>query len=275
MEPAVTFAAASHFTLGELVPLWNRSYEAYFVPLTFDAAQLAWHLTRSDVELVSSVVGFADGGPFGLSLAGVRGGRAWIGGFGIAMEHRRKGLATILMAEHLSRLRARGLGDVRLEVIQANPAREVYRRCGFAETRELLAFGGHPVSAHAELEDVDVNDLVRAHSRLHRATPVWRRQAETLVHDIEAGAEPLALRRGGEIAAFAVVEPRTDRLSIHDAAAADAGSAGALLGALAARFPGLRLRLIDEPGDTPIADAAAAAGLSVDLKQVEMIARLP
>ncbi len=67
-----------------------------------------------------------------------------------------------------------------------------------------------------------------------------------------------------------MVEPKGQRLSLHDAAAADAEAGRALLGALAARRPGLSLRLIDEPPGTPIAEAAAAAGLSVDLKQWEM-----
>jgi len=275
LQPAVTFAAASHFTLGELVPLWNRAYEAYFVPLSFDIAQLAWHLTRSDIEPSKSVVGFVDGEPFGLSLAGIRGERAWIGGFGIALEQRRKGLATLLMREHLLRLRAAGLTEVWLEVIDTNPAREVYRRCGFAETRELLAFGGHVAPAEAELEEIDADELVRTHARLHAAPPSWRRQAETLVHDVEAGADPLALRRGGAIAAFAVAEPRGDRLALHDAAAADADAGAVLLAALAARWPGLRLRLIDEPEGTAFAEAAQAAGLVTDLKQWEMVARSP
>jgi ribosomal protein S18 acetylase RimI-like enzyme len=274
VEPTVTFAAADALTLGELTPLVNRAYEAYFVPLSYDVAHIAWHLTRSDIERSKSVVGYVDGQPFGVSLAGVRGKRAWIGGFGIAVEHRRKGLAIRLMAEQIARLRAAGIAEVGLEVIEQNPARELYRRCGFAETRELLVFGGAAKGEAAELQDVSTAELCRAHSRLHAEPPAWRRQVPTLVNDVEAGADPLALRRDGKIVAFAVVEPKQDRLWVHDAAAADVQAAGLLLGGLAARWPGLDLRLIDEPPGTPLAQAALAAGMTVGLKQVEMTARL-
>ncbi len=192
MEPAVTFAAASHFTLGELAPLWTRAYEGYFVPLAFDVAQLAWHVTRSDVELAKSVVGFVDGEPFGLSLAGIRGGRAWIGGFGVALEYRRRGLAGRLMSEHLSRLAEAGVAETWLEVIDVNPAREVYRRCGFTETRELLAFVGQAAPGADGLAEIGPDELAQAHARLHPAAPAWRRQIETLLHDVESGAEALA-----------------------------------------------------------------------------------
>src|SRR6478735_6114153 len=92
VESTVTFQAADGMTLGELTPLVNRAYEAYFVPVAYDVPYIAWHLTRSDIERSKSVIGLLDGEPFGVSLAGIRGKRAWIGGFGITVEHRRKGL---------------------------------------------------------------------------------------------------------------------------------------------------------------------------------------
>lgn len=274
MQPNLTFAAANTITLGELTPLWNRAYEAYVVPLVFDVPQLAWHITRADIDRSKSVIGLLDGKSFGLSLAGIRGDRAWIGGFGIALEHRRKGLASRLMAEHLSRLRAAGVREVSLEVIDINPAGEVYRRCGFAQTRELVAFAGPAQPGPDELVELGAEELAEVHARLHGAPPTWRRQAETLVNDIEAGADALALRRSGEVAAFAVAQPSGGRLNLLDAAATEPESATALLGALAAKWPGHDLRLIDEPPGTPMAQAAERLRFSVLLKQVEMVSSL-
>ena len=274
MEPTVTFTAADSFTLGDLAPLWNRGYEAYSVPLVLDVAQLGWHITRSDIARSQSVVGLVDGAPFGLSLAAMRGTSAWIGGFGIAMEHRRKGLAMRLMAEQLTRLRKAGMRQVRLEVIDANPAREVYRRNGFAEIRELQAWAGVPRGEAAALEEIATDELARAHPRLHGQAPSWRRQLPTLLHDVEAGSNVLALRRGGAVAAFAVAEPRGERLMVHDAAAADAEAGRGLLAGLGRRWPGLKVRLVDEPATSPLAEAARASGLATDLTQVEMINEL-
>src|SRR3569623_885049 len=108
-DPVVRFEPASALSPAELTVLWNRAYESYFVPLVFTEAILSHHLRRSGVELDRSLIGRIDGELFGLSLVAIRGERAWIGGFGVAVEHRRKGLASRIMSEHVMRFALAGI----------------------------------------------------------------------------------------------------------------------------------------------------------------------
>ena len=80
---------ATDFTHGELTALWNRAYEGYFVPIRFDEQLFARHLRRAAVDLALSRVIAVDGIACGISLAGRRGLRGYLAGFGIAQTHRR------------------------------------------------------------------------------------------------------------------------------------------------------------------------------------------
>lgn len=267
----IGFEAADRLGAEALAALWTDAYAGYFVPLAFTPAMLAAHVRRSGLDLSRSLVGRVDGEPFGLSLAGFRGQVAWIGGFGVVAARRRQGLAGRLMAEHLGRLDAAGAAETRLEVIVQNPAREVYRAAGFAETRRLTSWTGAPRrGAPVALGELSVAELAEAHGRLHASPPAWRRGLPTLRADLADGAAALGVRRDGRVRAYAVAAPTPDRLNLSDAAAEDVAAAAALLAGLAARWPGLPLRLIDEPAGTPLGQALRAAGLEVLLEQAEM-----
>jgi len=253
-----------------LLALWNAAYAGYLVPLQFDRAMLERHIRRSGIDLQRSVVGAIDGQDFGLSLAAFRDRRAWIGGFGVAEAFRRRGLATRLMEAYLERLDSEGVGEVWLEVIDANPAREVYRRCGFAETRELRMFEGAPVAGDAG-DELSTEALARRHAALNPVRPVWRRDLPALMDSVAVeGASVLGVE-----GAYAVALDQGERVFLCDAAAVDREAATRLLGALAHRWPGKPLRLVDEPLDSPLARACAAAGLANPLNQFEMLRRAP
>lgn len=269
----LTLRPAADLDFPGLLALWNTAYGGYLVPLTFDEAMLGRHLRRSGMDLERSVVGQIGGELFGLSLAAFRDQgsscRAWIGGFGVGEPFRRRGLATRLMTAHLERLESEGVGEVWLEVIDANPAREVYRRCGFAETRELKMFEGSPAAGTDAGEILSAEALAERHAALNPDRPTWRRELPTL-------ADSLAHDGAGAIGvegAYAVAAVQGERLSVLDAAAADESAANAILGALALRWPGLPMRLLDEPADTPLARACAAAGFANPLNQLEMVRR--
>lgn len=249
--------------------LWNAAYSGYIAPLTFDQALLDRHVRRGGLDLERSVVGSVDGEDFGLSMAAFRDRRVWIGGFGVAPDFRRRGLATRLLAAHLERLDAGGGSEVWLEVIEANPAREVYRRCGFEEMRELQVLDGTPVPGSSEGETLAPDGLAALHDRLNRARPTWRRDLPTLL-DILAheSAVPVGVDGG-----YALAQSQGERIALLDAAAGDRAAGERLLGAIAARWPGQPLRLVDEPTGTPLAMACQAAGFSVPVRQIEMVRR--
>lgn len=272
-ESAVRFEPASALSPAELTALWNRAYESYFVPLVFSEAVLSHHLRRSGVELDRSLVGRIDGELFGLSLAAIRGERAWIGGFGVAVEHRRKGLASRMLDEHMMRLDLAGIAQTSLEVISQNPARAAYRKCGFVECGPpLLVLGGKPEPGAGPVGvEIGWPALQEAHRRIaHRSPMTWRRDLPTLEDDLKHGAEAFGVVRDGQVEAFAVVQDMAAQTALLDAAAADAAAGRELLQAIASRRPGRTLRLVDEPEDSPLAEATREAGFTVVLTQVEM-----
>jgi GNAT superfamily N-acetyltransferase len=272
-DPVVRFEPASALSPAELTELWNRAYQSYFVPLVFTEAILSHHLRRCGVELDRSMVGRIDGELFGLSLAAIRGERAWIGGFGVAVEHRRKGLASRMLADHLMRLDLAGIAETTLEVISQNPARAVYRCCGFTERGgPLLVLGGTPTPvSDASGVELDLPTLAEAHGRIaHRSPMTWRRDLPTLEDDLKHGAQAFGVFRGGEVSAFAVVQDMHAQTGLLDAAAADVEAGRELLDAMANRKPGRTLRLIDEPEDSPLAAVMREAGFKVALTQTEM-----
>ena len=272
-DAVIRFEPASASTPAELTALWNRAYESYYVPLVFTEAHLSHHMRRSGMELDRSLVGRIDGEPFGLSCIAVRGERAWLGGFGVAKEHRRRGLAARMLSEHLMRLDLSGVRETVLEVISHNPARELYRAAGFVEQGPtLLVIGGVPrAGGEAVAAELDAEMLAKAHAGLRRAAPLtWRRDMPTLLDDLAHGARAWAVMREGQPAAFAVVQEMGGQDGLLDAAAIDPEAGEALLGALARRRPDRKVRIIDEPEDSPLARAMKAAGFETSLTQVFM-----
>jgi ribosomal protein S18 acetylase RimI-like enzyme len=270
----VTFVSADQFSIADLAAIWRPAYEDYFVPLQFDEGEFGRHVRWSKLDLAQSVVGLVDGEPFGLSLAARDGPDAWIGGFGIAKPMRRRGLATQLIAEHMARLDAAGVERTRLEVIDVNPAREVYRAAGFVKTRELLILDGVLAPGGEPGVDLDRAALAEAHEQLHDDAPSWRRglsRLEAILDDQPAFV--LGVERDGRIAAFAAGLYLPDRFGVFDLAAEDEEAVGPLLSALAYVHPEAKIRLVDEPVDTPLARVLLKAGFTEPLRQIEMIRR--
>ena len=265
---------AANFGTDELTPLWNRSYEDYFVPIAFDRAMFERHVRRAQADLGLSRVIVADGEACGLSLVGRRGPRAYLAGFGIASAQRRRGLAKQLIEAQLRDLSAAGIAQVQLEVIEQNPARQLYQHAGFVETRTLEVLeGSFEPRADAASTAPDADALAALHAACAAVSrPTWRREWPTvqgaLAHD---GAAALGAPTGG----YAILLPPA--LPLHmllDAAAPDEASAHALLDALAQARPGARWRLVDEPEGSPLRRAMAARGATVVIRQIEMTVTL-
>ncbi len=281
MTPTLT--TADRLSQIELLDIWNRGFSGYFVDNTMDETRLAKHIRWSGVDLARSAVLLVDEKPAAFSLAAIqeRGGglAAWIAGFGVAPEHRRKGLAGRLMQEHCEILDEAGVAETLLEVIEENPARRVYSAAGFREGRRLVSFQGLARLEEApSCRQIDPKKLSELHSALHPITPpVWRRDLPVLGRMLEGGppAETWAAPAFGSVAAFALVVPGQERVSILDAAAVDATAGRQLVAGLAEAFEGKPMRVIDEPAGGPMAKALEAAGLDRFLTQFEMVRVAP
>lgn len=270
----VDIVPAVHFGTDELTALWNRAYEDYFVPIAFDRAMFERHVRRAEAELALSRVIVVDGDASGLSLVGRRGSRAYLAGFGIASAQRRRGWARQLIEAQLRDLSAAGITQVQLEVIEQNPARQLYRQAGFVETRTLdVLEGSFEPRADAAVSIPDTDTLAAVHAACTEVSrPTWRREwptvQGTLAHE---GAVALGAATNG----YAILLPTALPLNtLLDAAALDEPSAHALLDALAQARPGARWRLVDEPVGSPMHRALIARGATLVIRQIEMTATL-
>lgn len=272
----VAFIPADRFSMADLAAVWRAAYEGYYVPLPFDAGQLARHILWTGVDLSLSLVGLTDDAPFGLSLAAYDGDEAWIGGFGVGIPHRRRGLATQLIAAQAGQLDDAGVARTRLECVDVNPAREVYRRAGFETVRDLLVFDCEAADEGVPSVDLDRASFRTAHERLHREPAPWRRMPPRLERIVEdQPVFTIGVVRDGEVCAFAALLDLPDRFAVFDAAAKDEAAARELLSAFAAVRPGVRFRVVDEPASTPLARVLIERGCPQPLRQVEMARLIP
>ncbi|HET8811164.1 MAG TPA: GNAT family N-acetyltransferase, partial [Gaiella sp.] len=115
---------ADRFTMAELAELFTRGYEDYFAPVQLDEASMQHIVDAWSIDLSRSRV--AEG--LGICNLGVRGDVGWIGGIGVAKEHRGEGIGRVLMNAVLEVAPP----TVELEVIEQNErAIKLYESLGF------------------------------------------------------------------------------------------------------------------------------------------------
>src|SRR5689334_16137350 len=112
---------ADGLSLPALTTLWNRAYEAYFVNIEFTPEMMARHLRRAGIDLALSRVLWRGDEAAGVAMVARRGARGYLGGFGIVLAQRRRGWGAVLLDAQLEAVRAAGLREMVLEVIEQNP----------------------------------------------------------------------------------------------------------------------------------------------------------
>ncbi|HLO02684.1 MAG TPA: GNAT family N-acetyltransferase [Symbiobacteriaceae bacterium] len=264
---------ASQFTLAELTQFWNLGYTDYFSPVTFTEPMMQNWIHCGDFDLEHSVVLMNGDELAGFSLLGVREGRGWIGGFGIAPASRGRGISYGLFADHLAVIKAElGLASVQLEVLVENWARKVYERAGLCVTRRLSILQGTlPEATGSRAAEASPLALLEHHARLHQTCPaVWQREPGWLTKSLPETAAGLYTGPAEAPTAFLLYAPAGDGLRIMDAAAGSVESATELVSALAHRHPGKSLVSVNEPEGGPIHAALTAAGLAEVRAQYDM-----
>jgi ribosomal protein S18 acetylase RimI-like enzyme len=263
-----------------LVAAFARAYEDYVIPLRFDAERMRLHVTAHDIALAHSPL-WRDraGGLVALGMLGIRqdGGqsrgqnrgqdRGWIGGFGVAPEHRGHGLSHPLCAELVERARALGLSRLSLEVLENNPrAIATYERAGFRRTRMLCSYRREPgrpssLARAPELVEIDIDAVSWA--RVSPA-PAWQREPASVLRmpDLRAIACDEAV---------AVVRATTEGVHVLAILAEDETSAARLLDAVAARHPDRATLVMNEPEGSPAQRAMARHGWTPIVRQHEMV----
>lgn len=257
--PGLELRPASSLPLDRLAALFTAGYEGYHVPLRIDEAALAFMVRCFDLDLDASRIGVRDGEPVGVCMLGLRGDEAWIGGLGVVASERRGGIGRRLMQAVLDEAAARGVREVRLEVIVENErAIPLYEELGFERTRglEVWSLGGasgpvretDPAAAHA---------WVREH-RSHREP--WQRDDATLAHlddlrglDADGGA--------------AVVRAADGRVTVQQLAGDEAALRSLLA---AARALGDSVTVLNLPEGHPAGPVLIELGGAVAVRQHEM-----
>src|SRR4051794_37601707 len=111
---------ASSLSLAERAALFNAGYENYPIPFHVDENVVEKMTDWFDIDLDASRVAFHDGEPVAFANVALRGEDAWIGGVGVVVAARRRGLGEQLMRAVHEEARTRGVKRVWLEVIEEN-----------------------------------------------------------------------------------------------------------------------------------------------------------
>jgi ribosomal protein S18 acetylase RimI-like enzyme len=219
------------------------------------------HVARNDVDLARSPRWTVGGALAGAALLAFRGGRAWVGAFGVVPEFRGRRLAFRFLEQTLTFARESGAASIELEVLEHNHgAIRLYERGGFEQVDELVVWSREPRPANGRGADAgtsrhDDAALVDAIARVPSAC--WQREPR----GVAAAAPFRTLLIGAPEApdAYAFVRLRDgERATVLDAGARDAAAASALLAALDARVPA-QLILLNEPPRGPLHGAFGAA----------------
>ncbi|WP_374511517.1 GNAT family N-acetyltransferase [Niveibacterium sp.] len=261
---------ASALAFDALLAIWNEAYRGYFVPFQFDEAMLRRHIALGSVDLDRSCVWYDGDTPMAVALAGVRGTRAWLGGWGIAPDWRGKRHSLPLVRDFMQVQVAAGALEIQLEALEHNWALRTYAQAGFVDTRRLLVLEGAltctPVAGHT----LSFDAALQALAALPRASACWQRDLQAL----RAQPDLMPVGVGPDEAPTGVALPRVDGdwLRIIDLACTPQATS-ALLAALAACAGGRQLRLVNEP-EGRLAEALCTAGLVVANAQREMVWRV-
>ncbi len=280
------FLPASAFSLDALSDIFTRSFENYFYPGTTTAAVLAARMRTEQLDLHRSLVMRLSDEVAGIALLGLRGDRAWCGGFGVMLPFRGRGLAHELATAMLGQVRQAGARGCGLEVLTRNQrAIKTYARAGFHPLRDLQVlewrrpqeppeFGVQGEAqmtmgqADKKLRQEEDNNLQSPIAQLHPATllahfaalhsapAAWQRDLPALL--VRGGMYGLALMEGERLRAYALLTPTPDSgARVEDLGADDVERAATLLSALQARYA--RLISVNEPADSALTPAFEAA----------------
>lgn len=261
-------------SMRDAADLFNRSFEAYFVPVHFTEDSFRAFVQRDTIDFKASQILLADHKQIGVALIARRGSASRMGGFGIISEFRGQGAGSWFVNWLLEDARQRGETRMYLEVITQNEAAvRLYEKHGFAKIRRLLGFKAErPTgSADANLRSYDqalILEMVRAH-----ALPdlPWQLDADTLQSVASFGhrlgdAFALTSNPGAEHISFRSLIVPTQARGQHQATR--------LLSALFAKYPD---KVWQVPAIFPeeIGNTFERAGMQPDiLTQWQMVCKL-
>ena len=292
LQPAATF---SHRRLTELL---NQAYAGYFIPVRFDAFQLAMMCDDMDVDLARSIVAVAEGvsagaavdvpagvpvgAPVGMALLSVRGSEGWVSAVGVCPAWRRRGVGRAILQRIQRYAREAGLDVLRLEVLEQNRAGlGLYSSLGFATTRDLLVLKRPPgLDLPEPLRSLDLRlvrpqKLLKHHAEFHEVDPSWQRRPRSLQKRAPR-VQGQALFHDGRLAGYVLFQTQTETilvldLAVHPEMPGRVELGRRLLLSLHAEAPALGGYIINVPAEDPLLRAFTDLGYRVWQCQHEMV----
>lgn len=146
--------ACSQYTFDELAAIYNDARTDYIVPMPMNGRRMREYVLHYDIDLDHSFVDIdpQDQLPNGICMMGLRDERCWITRLGVIPARRRRRGGEFLMRAELERAKSLGAKKAQLEVIKGNfPAKILFEKLGFYETRELLVVRRPPKPIAPEL----------------------------------------------------------------------------------------------------------------------------
>lgn len=202
-DNSILLIPASHFTIDQLVAIYNQTRVDYMVPMPMNTARLEDYIRTYDVDLDHSLVATHDGDMLGVSMLGLRADRAWITRLGVIPDTRRRGTGLALMNGLLKQAENLKISFSMLEVIKNNvPAHQLFLKLGFYEVGELLVLRRSPTVPPPDPIVADARRLQRAEALdlvgRNRGTQPWTNQSESLFNAQDVSGLRLTLADGSE-----------------------------------------------------------------------------
>lgn len=145
----------THSDLDAIHLAFVDSFSDYVIKLAPARDQLLEMFTRRGWVPERSVAAFEGDRIVAFTINGIEGDRGYDSGTGVVLSHRRMGLARALMDRSCELLRDAGCKEYVLEVLEANEkAAQLYRDCGFNETRRLQCWTLDLQSVGREVRDL-------------------------------------------------------------------------------------------------------------------------
>ncbi|MDO7873849.1 GNAT family N-acetyltransferase [Hymenobacter sp. ASUV-10] len=162
----------------------NRSFEEYFVSMAFTPASFEQRFRSENLDAEASKLWFRGEVLVGLVLVARRGWNSRVAGMGLVVAERGKGYGKVMLQAAIDEATVRSDRNLLLEVFTANePARRLYERLGFRNTRLLTNFQCPPKAAEVSdsgLLETDPREVARLLSQQADGELPWMLAPETL-----------------------------------------------------------------------------------------------
>ncbi len=268
----LTAISALHYSSEQLSAFLGECFEGYSVPFSLPPERFAQRFGAEDISLTDSCIWWNDDMRVAAAIITRRGESARLGAFSLIPAYRGKGYGKKLLAPLLQDLRAKGVRQMWLEVIQDNLAGVgLYRSLGFEIRQGLYGFQGDacPCVGDNLLREINPLEVVwRSVGEVKGALP-W------LVDPLSVVSLPC---RAFEYRkhAYAIVATLTDKPQLRflyvEPEYRRKGFAREMLMTLNHHFPGLTTSVAVPESFTPLFSSAGFS--TMDISQFEMRAML-